>query len=269
VELGYSSGAPPPELVQGGTAQENDMQQDLAGLALFPRMSLANGQFRTQRSDNMEASYHKTAKSRTYSAGGFQERVRDASVAMAGALDLLDPTELLPDIASASSMFNLGNYTAYGFLAGVTQAFGENWSAAVAYGEGSALAPLEASALIQDAGSLRANFHPVLQQWASARVAGLIPGSGTRFTVTYVWTPPGTLGPVHAWLTESFQPALGLNLHVRQPLPSLGMPGRLEATADLRNLTSRGYLPMATADNRQLLLVQFPKSIRGGLSFIF
>ena len=64
--------------------------------------------------------------------------------------------------------------------------------------------------------------------------------------------------------------APGLNIVVRQPLPGFfGMPGHLELTGDLRNLLSDGYLPMATASGRQLLLVQSPKVIRGGLSITF
>ena len=47
------------------------------------------------------------------------------------------------------------------------------------------------------------------------------------------------------------------------------MIGRLEASADLRNLLAQGYLPLAAGDGRRLLLVQSPRALRGGLSFIF
>jgi hypothetical protein len=46
------------------------------------------------------------------------------------------------------------------------------------------------------------------------------------------------------------------------------LPWRMEATADLRNLLAQGYLPLNVA-GQSLLLVETPRSFRGGLSFIF
>jgi hypothetical protein len=43
----------------------------------------------------------------------------------------------------------------------------------------------------------------------------------------------------------------------------------MEASADLRNLLAQGYLPLSAAGGQRLLLVQTPRSVRGGLSFIF
>jgi hypothetical protein len=61
-----------------------------------------------------------------------------------------------------------------------------------------------------------------------------------------------------------------LNILVRQPLPAFaGVPGRLELTADLRNMLAQGYIPLPTADARRLLVIQAPRSIRGGLNFVF
>jgi hypothetical protein len=59
----------------------------------------------------------------------------------------------------------------------------------------------------------------------------------------------------------------GLNIYIRQPIP--GFNGRLEATADLRNLLAQGYVPIATPGGLQLLLVDNPRSFRGGLAFRF
>ena len=51
-----------------------------------------------------------------------------------------------------------------------------------------------------------------------------------------------------------------------QPIPGLGiLPWRMEATADLRNLLAEGYLSLG----QQVMLVETPRSFRGGLSFIF
>ncbi len=81
--------------------------------------------------------------------------------------------------------------------------------------------------------------------------------------------PPGTTGPSHAFLTQRWQPQLGLNVQIRQPLPVTAGPGRLEMSAELRNLLAQGYLPITSPDGRRLWLVQMPRAVRGGISFIF
>jgi len=50
--------------------------------------------------------------------------------------------------------------------------------------------------------------------------------------------------------------------------PSSGA-GRIEATAEIRNVLAQGYLPLAMMDGRQLLVVNTPRVFRGGLAFIF
>jgi len=70
--------------------------------------------------------------------------------------------------------------------------------------------------------------------------------------------------------TQSVRPTPGLNLTIRQPIPaSFGLPWRMEATADVRNIRGQGYLPLTAADGRQFVVVQNPRTFRGGLSFIF
>jgi hypothetical protein len=57
---------------------------------------------------------------------------------------------------------------------------------------------------------------------------------------------------------------------VRQPIPAMrGVPWRMEASAELRNLLAQGYLPLSMPGGQQLLLVNTPRSVRGGLAFIF
>ena len=67
--------------------------------------------------------------------------------------------------------------------------------------------------------------------------------------------------------TAGMQPLPGMNMYIRQPIPGFG--GRVEATADIRNILAQGYLPLTTADGQRILLVQNPRSVRGGLSFTF
>jgi hypothetical protein len=65
-------------------------------------------------------------------------------------------------------------------------------------------------------------------------------------------------------------PETGLNIRIRQPLPLWdGLPGRIEASAEVRNMLAQGYLPIMLADGQRLILAHSPRAVRGGLSFIF
>jgi hypothetical protein len=76
--------------------------------------------------------------------------------------------------------------------------------------------------------------------------------------------------PGQLYSTQPMRPEAGLNVYFRQPIPTFfSLPWRMEATADLRNLLAQGYLPLSLVDGQNILLVQTPRSFRGGLSFIF
>jgi hypothetical protein len=62
----------------------------------------------------------------------------------------------------------------------------------------------------------------------------------------------------------------GLNVIIRQPLNMVsGATWRVEATAELRNLLAQGYLPLTGPGGEHILLVNTPRSVRGGLAFVF
>jgi hypothetical protein len=75
--------------------------------------------------------------------------------------------------------------------------------------------------------------------------------------------------PQHIFSTQRLYAEPGLNMIVRQPIPSIFGMGKLEISADLRNLLAQGYLPMASSDGHRALIVQSPRAVRGGLSIIF
>ena len=62
-----------------------------------------------------------------------------------------------------------------------------------------------------EADQMRALIRPVRRPWATARVNGILPVSGTRVLASYVWTPAGTLGPTHSYLTQRWQPQIWLS----------------------------------------------------------
>ncbi len=270
VELGYSAGVPPMGSVMGDT-QDADLQRDLARLALFPRVSLEQGRVRVQRTENFELGYMKVVGSRTFSAGVYRESVAHAALLISAPGGLFAGSgDLLPDLFSNSSIFNIGRFHSLGYTGSVTQALGDTLAISLAYGNGGVLRTDERQMRGADPEELRSMVHASRRNWVTARVSGTAPWSGMRFTTSYLWTDYRSLTPTHRYLTQRINPDTGWNIYVRQPIPGFaGMPGRLEATADLRNLLAQGYLPIRTADGRDLFLIHSPRAVRGGLSFIF
>jgi len=105
--------------------------------------------------------------------------------------------------------------------------------------------------------------------WLTLSLAETLPVSGTHVISSYGWIDSRAMMPDHYFLTEDMNQVTGWNVRIRQPLPMFfGMGGRLEVTAELRNLLAQGYLPLDAA-GRRALLTNSPRSVRGGLAFIF
>lgn len=270
IEFAYSSGAPPLELLSFGKDGDRELQQDLAGLSTFPRVSLRDGGAHVQRTQSFEMGYRIKEGSRTYSVGAYRETVRNGALTMMAPAGFYDIADLLPELSSRSSVFNIGNYGRQGYTASVTQDLGDDYSITMAYGRGGVLRTDGRELQSDDPDELRSLIHPGTQQWVTARASGVLPWSGTKFITSYEWTDYRSLTPGHVYLTQPTYPEAGLNIRLRQPIPSfMGLPGRLEATAELRNLLAQGYLGIKTSDSRGIILTNAPKAVRGGLSFIF
>ena len=158
-----------------------------------------------------------------------------------------------------------------GYTAAVTQELGQHVSATVMFGSTGALTADNREIVSDSPDELRSMIHAGRRIAATARVAATAPWTGTHFIASYQvtgdhrWASPG-----HSYSTASVRQMPGLNLYVRQTIPGLGMlPWRMEATADLRNMLAQGYLSLGVAGGQQLMLVENPRSVRGGLSFIF
>jgi len=269
VDVGYSSGAPPVDLLN---AREIDgsLQSDVAAVSLLPRVSLHNGRAEVQRTENMEIGYRVQKGSRTYSVGAYHEYVRNGALTMTAPGDFTFAGDLLPEFSSHSSVFNIGNYARSGYTASVLQNLSDSFSVVVAAGRGGVLTTDGVALTTDDPNELRQQIRSSQRHWARGIVTGVAPVVGTKFTASYEWSDARALSPGHVFLTQKIYPATGLNIRIRQPIPNwCGLPGRLEATADLRNLLAQGYLPVSTADGRRLILSNFPRAIRGGLPFIF
>ena len=105
---------------------------------------------------------------------------------------------------------------------------------------------------------------------ATVRSEGILRKTGTRYVASYQYADLKSAVPMANYSTQPDRAEPGLNIAIRQPIPFFpGISGHVEATAEMRNLLAQGYLPLAMADGRQILIVNNPRVFRGGLAFIF
>ncbi|MCS6952967.1 MAG: carboxypeptidase-like regulatory domain-containing protein [Bryobacterales bacterium] len=270
LELVYSSGLPPAEALGYGKEPGAQLHHDLAALALFPRVSLREGRARVQRVETVEVGYRKSVGSRTYSVAVYRENLRNAALTMVSPPGAVPATDLLPDLFSNSAVFNMGDLRGFGYMASVTQALGDAVELTTAFGSGNALVASTRELASGTPDEIRRHIRYGRRYWLTARLATTLPPAGTQVVTSYRWPDGRALTPGHYFLTQTLRPETGWNVHVRQPMPAVpGLPARLEASADFRNLLAQGYLPVNLAQGKRLYLVQNPRSVRGGVSFIF
>jgi hypothetical protein len=272
----YSDGSRPDELLaHSERASDLDLQADrdsdfthtVNALGQMPQLSSRNGRLHLQRTENYELGYKKAARCTTFAASAFRERVVNGRISVAGDLSPLDSGNLLSDGVSTTSTLNVGAYQRLGFIASVNQRVSESLDLALSYGR---MGGFSANATGLGPNSTQSFLEQGTHNIAAVNVRSQLPGVKTQIAADYGWIDNGSVIPSHVFVTQQASLTPGLNIYFRQPLPSFfGMPGRLEFTADLRNLLAQGYLPFETAGGQRLLVVQAPRAIRGGLNFIF
>ena len=270
LRMAFSSGTQPAQLLSHNVESGDTLNQDLAALAMAPRVSLSDARARVERRERLEASYQRVAGSRTYSVGVYHEAVSNAAFLMSGPSDFLPASQLLAQLGSSSQVFDAGSYQRTGYSASVAQALGEHSDLSLSAGRTGAL--LAGAGSVPDAASLRGEIRTVQRSWMTARASHTVSATGTRVTSSYGYTDFKTLMPSHLSMTDQANQDIGWNVYIRQPLPALpgmfGSFGRFEASAELRNLLAQGYLPVIVSDQRAVL-TNAPRAVRGGLSFIF
>jgi hypothetical protein len=269
IDMTYTSGNPRPGLGSDDRGSELELNRDLEALSLIPRIGLRDDQTQVQRGDDYEISYSTAFGTREYRISGFRQHVSNAALRLSNAGSEFSG-DLMPDLYSNSSIFDAGSFTSMGYTASITQHLGEHAKVTVFYGSSDNLTT-DANTLSADtADDLRKILRPVRRGQVTLRASAVVPRTGTRLSGSYQFTDYNTINPAQIYSTQPMSPVPGLNFSVRQPIPaSFGLPWRVEATADIRNVLAQGYLPIAAADGRQLRVVENPRSFRGGLAFIF
>jgi len=268
VRVAFTSGGSPTELLARDDQKAGELEQDLTALAGMPTLSLSDSHLTVERTQNLEIGYERVAGSRTYSLGAYDESVSNASFMLSGQSAFIPAADLLPDLGSRSSIFNIGSFHRTGYNAGVRQTLGDHAEVSVTAGRAGVLAAPGTEGSYTDSQTLRAGISQAQRAWVTIRVAGTVPRAGTRVAANYGWTDFHVLMPVHLFVTQAGNQDIGVNVHLSQPLPLIRVPWRMEATADLRNLLAQGYLPLGGGSARSVL-TNSPRLVRGGLNFIF
>ena len=209
--------------------------------------------------------------SRTYYVSGYREAVTNAALSIVAPGGLYTGGDILPDLFSGSSIFNAGDYQSTGYTAAVTQNLGDHFSATVMYGSLGALTVDNRELVSDSPDELRSMIRAGRKHAATTRITATSPWTGTHLIASYQWTSDRRWArPGNVYSTQALRSDPGFNIYIRQPIPLFaGLPWRMEATADLRNLLAQGYLPLNMINGQSVLLVETPRSVRGGLAFIF
>ena len=268
VRVAYTSGGSPTELLARDNQKAGELEQDLTALAAMPTLSVSESHLTVERTQNLEIGYERVVGTRTYSVGAYDESVSNASFMVSGPADFISAADLLPDLGSHSSIFDIGSFHRMGYNAGVKQTLGDHAEVSVTAGRAGVLTAPGVEGSYTDSQTLRAGIGQAQRAWVTFKVAGTVPRAGTRVSANYGWTDFSVLMPVHLFVTQAGNQDIGVNVHISQPLPMIRMPWRMEATADLRNLLAQGYLPLG-GPGAHSVLTNSPRLVRGGLNFIF
>lgn len=271
VRVAFSSGTQPENLlVNPQDIASNELNQDLAALAMLPRLSSRGDRLRMELSDRWEAGYETVRGSRKYAASVFRENVRNGTATLVGDSSGLIGSQAIPDFDSRNEIVNIGDYQRSGVAVGVSQSLGEHFEAGISAGEGGVLESRSHVIQVDDPSVVAGFLHKTNRPWLSARLTATAHRTGTKVTASYGWSDSTALMPSNLYLTSTvIQQDTGWNMSIRQPLPAFGgYKGRMEAALEGRNLLSDGYVTLLSTE-KPSLLTSSPKCVRGSLSFIF
>ena len=278
----YSDGGLPSGLIthqarSGAMAETTELSSDNAwngaagAVPRMPQVSFRKNRLELQRTKNYELGYTKMAGSRSIAFSAFHEEVSNGRLHVAGDTTELDPSDLLSDGVSTTSIYNIGRYHRNGYIVSANQRVNRFFDAAISYGrlggftvDSSQVLPTK-STPFSNTFLAQAN-HNI----AVAKVQAKAPVMGTQLQVNYGWVEGHAVIPRHVFTTQDNSGEPGFNISIRQPLPPImALGGRFELSADLYNLLAQGYLPVDSGDGHRVLIVQAPRTVRGGLKFVF
>ncbi len=266
LDLDFSSGNARPN-VDDLDGPDAGLRSELAALAMMPRMSERDGRVKVQRGDNYEIGYATEAGPIQVRVSGHMQHVADAALTIASPGQDLFVGDLLPSMFASSALFDAGSVSSAGYSVSATRRLGQNHDITVAYGTVGVLTL--PGTPFSDAAGLRDAVTPEERSAFTVRSKGTVRHLGTKYNVSYQRSNLQGAMAMASFSTQPDRAEPGLNISIRQPIPVPGIPGRVEATAEMHNVLADGYLPVSMVDGRQLLIVNTPRVFRGGLAFVF
>lgn len=267
LDLVFTSGNAQPGL---DSAENDGLRNELAALALLPRLSEMGGQVKVQRGDDYEIGYSEVLGGTEFRLSGYHQYVSNATLTIANPGASLFVGDLLPSVFASSALFDAGTVSTSGYTVSASRRLSPNYKVTLAYGTLGVMTPGIDGGLISDAESLRREIATANRQALTFRSEGKVKQTGTRYIASYEYADLKSAVPMASFSTQPDRAEPGLNIAIRQPIPFFpGMLGHVEATAEMRNLLAQGYLPLSMADGRQILIVNTPRVFRGGLAFVF
>ncbi len=252
------------------TADDDGLQNELAAVAMMPRLSEMNGHIKVQRGDDYEIGYSDVLGGIELRASGYHQYISNATLMIANPDPALFSGDLLPSMFSSSALFDAGNISTSGYTLSATRNITPNHQFTVAYGTLGVMIPGAGMAIFPNAESLREAITTSTRQAVTYRSSGTVKHLGTRYAVSYQSADLKSAVPMASFSTQPDRVEPGLNVAIRQPIPFFtGALGHLEATAEIRNILAQGYLPLSLTDGKQILVVNTPRVFRGGLAFVF
>jgi hypothetical protein len=276
VDFTYTAGNARPNLSSGSSdsdtsPESQDLERDVAALAMIPRLSILNNNPKMQTGQDYEFAVSRSLGSREVRVTAYRESVKNAALTVsvppqdASAFS----ADILPDLFTDTSVLNAGDYHTIGYTTAITQNFGESYHVTVSYGSGGVLVPGETGEIAND-DELRGLIHATHRSALTTQASGTIRQTGTKFSGSYQISDYRSATSGHLYSTDPSNPEPGLNFYIRQPIPHASYrSGHMEATLDLKNMLAQGYMPLTLTDGQRLLLMRTPRSLRGGLSFTF
>ncbi len=266
VELRYASGAPRPDATVTGNER---LRQQVSALGMFPRVALNDGRATVQRTEHIELAVHEQVGKNLIEAGVFQDTISDAAVSAYVPDAMLGGGQVLPDLFSRASTINGGRHFTRGYRVSYARKLADKLEAALGYSNSGVLTSQTDALESGSVGDLRDSLNMERANIVTATLATTLPGTHSQVLSGYQWVsrPSAIAADMYNEFSASSDP--GWNILVRQPLPFGAGPGKLEVTADMRNLLKAGYIPIQTPDGQTLYLLQAVRSYRGSLSFIF
>ncbi|HEV3278266.1 MAG TPA: carboxypeptidase regulatory-like domain-containing protein [Terriglobia bacterium] len=274
-ELEYALGPRSSIKVSYGDAPaptDGTLAQTVDELNAFPRVSMRNDKPRLEAARHTQVAYSRrlTRKTQVQVAAyhdGFSNAVVRGFGPAAAWSSWAAAGDVLPNAASNGVNLNAGGYGSTGLRVSVSQTLTRNLQAGADYSRGDALAVLEAAAH----GAGTPVIGPRASQMAVAKLVAELPETKTQVVASYGWVDRGNVTTVDPYGLVDLNVAPYAGVQIRQPLPRISFLGgaHIQAVADFRNLDGEGYVRVAGADGKPVILTPAYRSFCGGFSVQF